>query len=207
MQAAVETRISKVTLSAALAVWFAAVFAVSYGGGFIAPGGMPPGALIGAVLIPVLAFGGAYRLSLAFREMVHALDLRAVVLIHMTRLIGALFLFLLSRNLLPAYFALPAGWGDVTAAVLAPFAWWALQSPARWGKRAFIAWSVFGLADFAVAVSMGGLYPALPGGPQPGEVTAILMQQFPLSLIPGFAVPFLTICHLIALIQVRGRSK
>lgn len=207
MQAAVETRIPKLTVSAALAAWFAAVFAISYGGGFIAPAGVPPVALLAAVLIPVLAFAVGHRLSPNFREMVRAFDLRAVILIHMSRLIGALFLYLLSRNLLPAYFALPAGWGDVTAAALAPFAWWALQSPSRWGERAFYAWSAFGLADFAVAVSAGAVAPLLTGGPQPGEVTTALMQHFPLSLIPSFAVPFLIICHLIALIQVRGKSE
>ena len=82
----------------------------------------------------------------------------------------------------------------------------ALASGAVWGRRAFAAWNLFGLADFAVAVFMGAVVPFMMG-PAASGGGADIVQLFPLVLIPGFAVPFLIILHLISLAQLRNRAR
>ncbi|MEE9257764.1 MAG: hypothetical protein V3V56_11425 [bacterium] len=205
MQAAVRTIRIESALAALVTLWFLTILGASLGGAFYAGGGRPPVALLAAVALPIAAFVGAYRTSVPFREFVLALDPRKLALIHTTRVIGAVFLVLYLQGLLPGRFALPAGWGDVAAAAAAPLAVRALASGTAWGRRAFAAWNLFGLADFAVAVFMGAVVPILMGAPASGADAGI-MRLFPLVLIPGFAVPFLIILHLISLAQLRNRA-
>ena len=65
--------------------------------------------------------------------------------------------------------------------------------------------ALFGLLDFIIAVSMGmatrtneWLYFA-------NQASSDIMGQFPLVLIPGFAVPFYIITHLIIYAQLNHR--
>ena len=43
----------------------------------------------------------------------YQLDLRLLVLYHLTRFVGVWFLVLYSRGELPYAFAVPGGWGDI----------------------------------------------------------------------------------------------
>jgi len=49
--------------------------------------------------------------------------------------------------------ALPAGSGDVLTAVFALPAAIAVATDTAQGRKAAIAWNIFGLADFAVAIT------------------------------------------------------
>src|SRR5260370_15651907 len=78
----------------------------------------PPGpqvvllALTGALLM-------AWRLNQTFRTWLYALDLRAIVALHLSRFVGAYFLFLYLKGELPFGFAVPGGWGDIIVATSA----------------------------------------------------------------------------------------
>jgi hypothetical protein len=63
-------------------------------------------------------------------------------------------------------------------------------------KRVYL-WNAFGLIDFAVAVSMGVMTRSGEVLHSSGRVSSDIMGTFPLALIPGFAVPFYVITHLI----------
>jgi hypothetical protein len=62
---------------------------------------------------------------------------------------------LAARGPLPGVFALPAGIGDVLTGLLALPAAIAVAAGTADGRRAATLWNIFGLADFAVAITMG----------------------------------------------------
>lgn len=186
--------------------WFVAVLATALTGGFDAPAGERPLGILFAVLMPVLVFAVAYSGSELFKQWVLSLDMRQLILLHSWRMVGMGFVFLYFQNQLPALFALPAGLGDAVAAMGALFLGIALfQRAAAVSRKRIFLWNTFGLIDFVIAVSMGVLTrvdEVLYFSGQPGSE---IMGAFPLALIPGFAVPFYVITHLIIYAQLRGK--
>jgi hypothetical protein len=71
-----------------------------------------------------------------------------------------------------------------------------------WQKHVVLL-NVLGLLDFIGAIGGGVLSGDSPIGILRGDVTANVMQQLPLSMIPTFAVPFWIILHIVSLIKVR----
>lgn len=189
-------------------VWFLAALVLALSGAFDAGAGERPLAILAAIILPVAAFGLAYARIEAFRAWVLALDIRHLILLHSWRMIGIGFVFLYFHGQLPALFALPAGLGDAMAAIGALWLGIALyERPAAVTHRRILMWNSFGLIDFVVAVSMGVLT-------RTGEIFHIggaagseIMGAFPLALIPGFAVPFYVLTHLIIFLQLRHKSR
>lgn len=145
-----------------------------------------PGILFGLTALLILA----YRAIGAFRSWVDAIDLRALLLLHVTRFVGIYFLVLSQRGQLPPAFALPAGVGDIAVAVLAlavvffPFA----TDTTR--LRATYLWNVIGFVDLLLVVFSAARI-ALSGSRELFPLT-----QLPLSLLPTFLVPLLLASHL-----------
>jgi hypothetical protein len=178
--------------------WFVTVLGAVLSGGFSAPEGQRPVAILMAVTMPVITYAIAYYRIRAFREWVLSLDLRLLILLHSWRMVGAGFVFLYFYDRLPALFALPAGLGDAMTAMGAVFIGIALYERASTvsPKRVYL-WNTFGLIDFVVAVSMGVMTRTGEVLHFSGQVSSDIMGTFPLALIPGFAVPFYVITHLI----------
>ena len=88
----------------------------------------------------------------------------------------------------------------------AAIAGWLGSSTAR-GRRAAIAWNIFGLADFAVAITLGmitspGRFQLIvPNVPSGGAGT------YPGVLTPAFVVPASILLHALSLRQLRRRSQ
>jgi hypothetical protein len=187
---------------AALAVWFAAVFAIGAAGGFAQPPGVPPLRLLAGFTLPIAAFLAAYYGSRAFRELVLGADLRLLTAVQGWRAGGLGFLALYTYGVLPGLFAWPAGLGDIALGLTAPWVASALaRDPAFAGTRRFAVWNLLGILDLVVAVSMG----ALGSGVVPGltEVLTTPMAGLPLVLIPTYFVPIFVVLHLAALFQAR----
>jgi hypothetical protein len=187
-------------------VWLAAAVALSLSGSLQISAGAPPLRVLAAAGAPILVFVLWYRRSAAFRAWVLGLDLRLVVMLQAWRVIGVVFLVLLAFGLLPGLFAWPAGLGDVAVGVTAPLVALALwRRPDVVTSRGFLAWNLFGMLDFIVAVATGtlasGVLPGLVQG-----VTADAMSAWPLAMIPGFLVPLFAILHLVAIFQIRARA-
>ena len=115
------------------------------------------------------------------------------------RSLGSIFLLLSGLSLLPSEFAIPAGFGDTITGVLAiPVAAYYFSGlPAR--KMVAVIWNLFGIADLVVAIAIGFLT-----SPSPLQLLArdhpnLLISQFPLVLIPAFAVPILFLLHIATL--------
>ena len=70
------------------------------------------------------------------------------------RIFGGAFLFLYAFGHLPALFAMPAGWGDVLVAVLAPFVVALLAANRDFLKsNRLLAFHLLGLLDFVGAIA------------------------------------------------------
>jgi hypothetical protein len=115
-------------------------------------------------------------------------DLRWLVLLHLTRFVGFYFFLVCSRGELPFAFAAPAGWGDILVAVLAVLLL-ALSQARNW--RMLIIWNTLGLTDILFVVMT-----ALRLGLEDRQSMHAL-REFPLSLLPTFLVPLIIVSHVL----------
>jgi hypothetical protein len=124
---------------------------------------------------------------------VATVDLRWLVLFHVTRFVGFYFLVLHVRGELPWAFAVPGGWGDIVVAALALLLVVALRPDTPGGRRAYLAWNVAGLVDIlGVVVTAARLAFA-----DPASMGALL--RLPLSLLVTFVVPIVIATHVFML--------
>ena len=157
----------------------------------------PPIALGLAVVTPIVLFLVGFASSPGFRQFILSLSPRAVTLVQSMRIAGFVFLVLGSYKILPAYFALSAGWGDIIIGATAPFAALSLANPAH--RRGFIFWQLLGIADLVNALALG----TLSGFIDPHGIPTAAMAVLPMSYITTFAVPVFFILHIIGIAQAR----
>ena len=144
-----------------------------------------PGILLGLTILLVLA----YRLIPYFRTWVDLLDLRSLVLLHVTRFVGIYFLVLYRRGELPYAFAVPGGIGDITVAALAIVVVLLPIAPAS-QLRAIYIWNVIGFVDILLVVSTAARIGF------EGSLGLRPLTYLPLSLLPTFLVPLIIASHL-----------
>jgi hypothetical protein len=135
----------------------------------------------------------AARLWAPLRSFVNRVDLRALVLFHLTRLVGFYFLALHARGDLPWAFAVPGGWGDNVTAAWALLLVLLVRPDTRGGRLHYLAWNVFGLLDILGVV----LTAARLAFREPGSMRALL--ELPLSLLLTFVVPIIIATHVMML--------
>jgi hypothetical protein len=146
----------------------------------------------------VLAAG--WRLA-GFRAWLSAIDERWLVGLHLTRFVGAYFLYLYGQGRLPYAFAVPGGWGDIAVASLAAIL--LVAGPPRGTRRraAYFVWNVFGLADILFVVATAArLTMADPE-------SMVVLLRLPLSLLPTFLVPLLIASHMVLAVRFVRRSR
>jgi hypothetical protein len=194
------------TLLAGIAGWFVLILGIAIVGGFDRPGRGPLPIGI-AALTPIVLFAFAYNASSRVRQSLLRLDRRLLALAQAWRVLGIVFVLLYLRGLLPASFALPAGLGDLFIGITAPLAARVAYATISRDRRLFIAWNLLGLLDLVAAVVLGILNSAGPLGILAGSVSTGIMGTFPLTMIPTFFVPLLTILHLIVLAQLRQKNQ
>lgn len=73
------------------------------------------------------------------------------------------------------------------------------------GRRAAISWNIFGLADFAVAVTFGLITSSGPFQLIVSNVPSIGAGAYPNVLTPAFVVPSSILLHALSLRQLRRR--
>jgi hypothetical protein len=148
-----------------------------------------------AALIPVLVFSLWFAASRTFRQFALSLNPRILTVAQSWRIVGFTFVLLEAKSLLPAVFALPAGYGDMAIGATATLAAWKLAEPAHRGG--FIFWQLLGITDLAAAVTLGTTARLL----SPNAVSMVPMTVLPLSLVPTFLVPLFVIFHVICIAQ------
>jgi hypothetical protein len=150
-----------------------------------------------AATIPLVIFALWFAGSQSFRQFALSLNPRILTGVQVWRIIGFIFVLLQARNLLPAIFALPAGYGDMFIGATATLVAWQLASPSH--RNSFILWQLLGITDLVTAVSLGTTARLLdPSGPSMLPLTVL-----PLSLVPTFLVPLFMILHVICIAQAR----
>jgi predicted ferric reductase len=122
------------------------------------------------------------------KEWARTVDLRWLVLLHVTRFVGLYFFYLCSRGELPFRFAAPAGTGDIVTAMLAVLLL-ALSGARKW--KMLIAWNTIGFTDILFVV-----FTALRVGLEDWRSMHAL-REFPLSLLPMFLVPLIIVSHIL----------
>jgi hypothetical protein len=129
------------------------------------------------------------RLWRPLRRFVERVDLRALVLFHLTRFVGYYFLALHARGELPWAFAVPGGWGDIAVATAAGLLVLVARPSTSGGRRVYLAWNVAGLVDIVGVV----LTAARLAFADPASMRALL--HLPLSLLIMFVVPIVIATH------------
>lgn len=180
-----------------LAIWFGVALTAAALGWIQGAPNQPPLPLLVALLVPFGIFGGWYAASKPFREFILSLNPRMLTLVHSLRLGGLVFLALARYRILPAGFALPAGYGDIFIGATTAFAASRLATPAR--RRPFVLWNLLGITDLVVAVSIA----ATSFLWNPGGITTAPMAVLPMSLIPTFGVPLFLLLHIICIMQAK----
>jgi hypothetical protein len=183
--------------AALIAVWFATSTGAAELHWLNSTPGKPPLPLLVAVLAPIAVFAAWYLGSKGFREYVLTLNPETLTILHMWRLAGFVFLALYAERMLPGMMALPAGWGDIAIGATAYLAASRLAVPRH--RSSFVLWQLLGVLDLMTAVGLG----AIEGTLHPHQMTAASMTMLPLSVIPGFGVPFFLILHIICIAQAR----
>jgi hypothetical protein len=151
-----------------------------------------------AAMVPIVVFALWFTGSKKFREFTLSLNPRMLTLAQSWRIVGFTFVLLEAKGVLPAVFALPAGYGDMAIGATATLVAWKLADPNHRGS--FILWQSLGIVDLVTAVSLGTTAAWLrPYGPSTAAMTVL-----PLSLIPTFLVPLFLIFHVICIAQARA---
>ncbi len=120
---------------------------------------------------------------------------------------GSVFLAAGLSGLLPGMWALPAGIGDVLTGLFAVPAAIAVATGTTQGRKAAIIWNIFGLADLALAVTLGFITSPGPFQLIVPNVPGIGASAYPNVLTPAFVVPSSILLHALSLRQLmRQRS-
>jgi hypothetical protein len=186
-------------------LWLAVAWSAAINGVFVTGASHPPFLPL-AILLPVIIGAPLLLLSKRVGQVLDAMLANWLVALQLYRVFGSWFLADWLRGALPGVFALPAGTGDVLTGLFAVPAAIAVATGTAQGRRAAIFWNIFGLADFAVAVTLGIV--TAPGRFQliVPNLPSINPGAYPNVLIPAFVVPSSILLHALSL-RRRGRAE
>ena len=159
-----------------------------------------------AIFLPVIIGAPLLLLSKRVGQVLDAMPVTWLVALQLYRVFGSVFLAAGLRGALPGVFAVPAGIGDVLTGLFAVPAAIAVATGTAQGRRAAITWNIFGLADFAVAITLGLI--TSPGTFQliVPNVPSIGAGAYPNVLTPAFVVPSSILLHALSLRQLTRRN-
>jgi hypothetical protein len=186
-------------------LWLAVIWSAAINGVF-RPGNNALPLLPFAIFLPVIVGVPILLRSKRIGEVLDVMPAGWLIGLQVYRVFGGIFLVGWARGVIPGIFALPAGIGDLTTGLLAlPVAYY-LASRNGDAVRSAIAWNIFGLLDFTIAVGIGL---AIAPGPLQLIVPSIPNAGaglYPTVLIPAFAVPSSILLHVLSLRQLRRAS-
>jgi hypothetical protein len=204
--APVERRTMWLAIMVPLTLWAAVAWTAAIDGVF-RTGAFPFPLLPAAILLPVIIGAPLLLLSKRVGELLDAMPTTWLIALQLYRVLGSQWLAYWLGGLLPGLWALPAGTGDVLTGLLAVSAAIALVNGAAEGRKAAVLWNIFGLADLAVAITLGMIISPgpfqliVPDGPSIG------LDGYPNVLTPAFVVPGSILLHALSLRQLRRRSR
>jgi len=185
-------------------LWFAVVWSAAINGAFRTDASPLP-MLPLAIVVPVMIGAPLLLLSKRVGRVLDAMPASWLVALQLYRIFGSWALAAWLHGLLPGVFALPAGIGDVLTGLLAVPVAIAVASGAEQGRKAAIAWDVFGLADFAVAITLGMITSPGPFQLIVPDMPSVGAGAYPDVLTPAFVVPGSILLHALSLRQLMRR--
>ena len=185
-------------------LWFAVAWSAAINGVFLT-GASPLPLLPLAIFLPVMIGAPLLLLSKRVGQVLDAMPASWLVALQLYRVFGSWALAAWLHGALPGVFALPAGMGDLLTGLFAVPAAIAVASGTAQGRKTAIAWNIFGLADFAVAIALGMI--TSPGQFQliVPSVPSIGAGAYPDVLTPAFVVPGSILLHMLSLRQLIRR--
>jgi hypothetical protein len=153
-----------------------------------------------AVVVPVTVGLAVLLRSRSIATVLDDMPASWLIGLQVFRVIGSGFLANWLLGAAPAAFAVPAGVGDVTVALLALPTALAVAGGTEAGRRAGVRWNLLGLTDFVVALTTGFLTSARLLG---NQIPNTLVGTYPTVLIPTFIVPMSILLHALSLRQLR----
>lgn len=187
-------------------LWFAVAWSAAINGAF-RPGVSAVPLLPLAILLPVLIGAPLLLSSKRIGQLLDATPASWLIALQLYRIFGSWALTAWLHGALPGVFALPAGTGDLLTGLFAVPAAIAVASGTAQGRKAAIAWNIFGLTDFAVAIVLGMI--TSPGRFQlivPDIANSAGAGVYPDVLTPAFVVPCSILLHALSLRQLMRRS-
>jgi hypothetical protein len=187
-------------------LWFAFAWSAAINGVFH-PGPTPLPLLPSAILLPVIIAAPVLLFSKRVGQVLDAMPESWLVALQLYRAFGSWALAAWLRGALPGVFALPAGIGDVLTGLFALPVAIAVATGTAEGRRAATLWNILGLADFAVAITMGMITSPGPMQLIVPDVQSIGAGDYPGVLTPAFVVPGSILLHMVSLRQLRRRGR
>ena len=203
-----QRRMTWLALMVPFTLWLAVAWSTAVNGVFRA--GAPPSPvplLPLAIFLPVVIGAPLLLLSKRVGQLLDAMPAPWLVALQLYRVFGSVFLAAALGGALPGLFGFPAGIGDVLTGLFALPAASAVASGTAEGRNAAIIWNVFGLADLAVAVTLGLITSPGPLQLIVSNVPTIGAGAYPTVLTPAFAVPSSILLHALSLRQLMRRSR
>jgi hypothetical protein len=187
-------------------LWFAVAWSAAINGVF-RTGTSPLPVLPLAIFLPVIIGAPLLLSSKRVGQVLDAMPATWLVALQLYRLFGSWALVAGLRGALPGVLAWPAGIGDVLTGLFAVLAAIAVATGTAQGRRAAIIWNIFGLADFAVAITLGMI--TSPGRFQliVPNVPSIGAGAYPDVLTPAFVIPSSILLHALSLRQLYRSVK
>ncbi len=177
----------------ALTLWLLAALIAGASGIFselVPP--LPQAVLLGLLIAELIVFA----LSQGFRNWCLSVDVRALLLFHLTRFVGVYFLILYSEGRLPYEFAVKGGWGDIAAAVCGLVLVLLIKPAGKAGWTLYLLWNALGFIDILFVVVTA----ARLAFSEPGSMSELL--RFPLNLLLSFVVPIIIFTHVIIFLRL-----
>lgn len=185
-------------------LWFAVAWSAAINGVFRTGASSLP-LLPLAIFLPVMIGAPLLLLSKRMGQVLDATPAAWLVALQLYRVFGSWALTAWLHGVLPGVFALPAGIGDVLTGLFAVPAAIAAASGTAQGRGAAITWNIFGLADFAVAITLGFVTSPGPFQLIVPTVPSIGAGAYPDVLTPAFVVPSSVLLHALSLRQISRR--
>lgn len=187
-------------------LWLAVAWSAAIHGVF-RTGASPLPLLPLAIFLPVIIGVPLLLLSKRVGQVLDAMPAGWLVALQLYRIFGSWALAAWLRGGLPGVFAVPAGMGDLLTGLFAVPAAFAVAAGTAQGRKAAIVWNIFGLADLAVAITLGMITSPGPFQLIVPSVPGIGAGAYPDVLTPAFVVPSSILLHELSLRQLRRCSR
>jgi hypothetical protein len=182
--------------------WLAASAAIAAAGSYHTQLGKQPPWLPIATVTALVVLLAASQLPAVAQALSVSDTPSRLLLPHTFRVAGLAFLITMVLGHLPALFALPAGLGDISVGIAAPFV--ARRLAQGTGHRSALWFNALGIVDLVVALGLGGLtaYQIIQVTPANDAIS-----ELPLVLIPTATVPLLLALHIVSILQLVRASR